>query len=205
MIILLMLVSAVIGYLLGSINTSLVVGGIRGKDIRKHGSGNAGTTNALRVLGKGAAIMVLAGDALKGVAACLIGGLITNDLTGVMAAGTGAILGHNWPLYFGFKGGKGVLTSAAVILMMDWKAGLISLGIFAAIVAFTRYVSLGSMVGAALFPVVALLLGRGPLFVTFATAIAALIIARHRPNIERLRKGTESKLGQKRPENGAGG
>lgn len=196
----LMIVCGVVGYLLGSINTSLVVGKFYGIDVRMHGSGNAGTTNTLRVLGKTAAIMVLAGDILKGIIACIAGGLITGDGSGVMAAGMGAILGHNWPLYFGFKGGKGVLTSAAVVFMMDWKAGLIVLGVFAVLVAVTRYVSLGSIIAAFLFPVVSLLLGRDLLFIVFAAAIALLIIARHRANIVRLVKGTESKLGEKSKE-----
>lgn len=193
----LMIVCGVVGYLLGSVNTSLVVGKFYGIDVRKHGSGNAGTTNTLRVLGKTAAIMVLAGDILKAIIACIAGRIITGGDAGVMAAGMGAILGHNWPVYFGFKGGKGVLTSAAVVFMMDWKAGLIVLGVFAVLVAVTRYVSLGSIIAAFLFPVVSLFLGRDLLFIVFAAAIALLIIARHRANIIRLVKGTESKLGEK--------
>jgi glycerol-3-phosphate acyltransferase PlsY len=198
MTIALVVITAVVGYLLGSLNTSLLVGRVYGVDVRQHGSGNAGTTNTLRVLGKSAALLVLAGDILKGVISCLAGFYLTGGDSGVIAAGTAAIIGHNWPLYFGFKGGKGVLTSAAVIFMMDWRIGLIVLGIFALVVAITRYVSLGSVVGAALFPVIAVLLGKEPVFSIFAAVIALMIILRHRSNIDRLLKGTESKLGAKK-------
>src|SRR5690606_25571535 len=126
--ILLNLASMIAGYLLGSLNTGVIVGKIYGKDIRSHGSRSAGLTNTLRVLGKKAALMVLAGDILKGVAACLLGSAIGAyfhqgdgaNYTGILAAGAGAVMGHNWPLYFGFKGGKGALTAAAVMFMADW-------------------------------------------------------------------------------------
>ena len=112
--------STLIGYLLGSMNSSLIVGRFYGVDIRKHGSGNAGTTNALRTLGKKAALLVLAGDALKGILAYIAGFLIYDGQLGGMLAGTSAILGHIWPVFFGFKGGKGVLTSLAVLFLIDW-------------------------------------------------------------------------------------
>lgn len=195
---LLMIVCGILGYILGSVNSSLIVGKFYGTDIRQHGSGNAGTTNTLRVLGKSAAALVFAGDILKGVIACLLGKLIAGDDAGVMAAGIGAIIGHNWPLYFGFKGGKGVLTSAAVVMMMDWRAGLICLAVFVLLVTITRYVSLGSIIGAGIFPIVSLIIGKNALFIAFSAAIAALIIFRHRSNIKRLLSGSESKLGQKK-------
>jgi glycerol-3-phosphate acyltransferase PlsY len=195
---LLMLICGITGYLLGSVNFSLIIGKFYGTDVRQHGSGNAGTTNTLRVLGKKAAAMVFAGDILKGVIACLLGRLIAGGDIGIMAAGFGAIIGHNWPLYFGFKGGKGVLTSAAVVMMMDWRAGAICLTVFIILVAITRYVSLGSIVGAGLFPIVSLVMGRNALFIIFSTAIAILIIFRHRSNIVRLLNGTESKLFKKK-------
>lgn len=193
-----LILTGVIGYLLGSANTSLIVGKIYGMDVRKHGSGNAGATNTLRTLGKTAAALVGIGDVLKGVIACLIGQLITGDASGLMLGGVGAIAGHNWPLYFGFKGGKGIFTSFAVVLMMDWKIGLILLGIFVILVAITRYVSLGSVVGSALFPVMGLVFNKGTQFVVFALILAILAIYRHLGNIERLVKGTESKLGSKK-------
>ncbi|MDP4182682.1 MAG: glycerol-3-phosphate acyltransferase, partial [Bacillota bacterium] len=102
------ILTCVIGYLLGSLNSSLIIGKIYGVDVRKHGSGNAGATNTLRTLGKKAALFVTLGDVFKGIIACLLGYfLLGND--GLMSAGIGAIIGHNWPLYFKFKGGKGVL------------------------------------------------------------------------------------------------
>ena len=114
---------------------------------------------------------------------------------GVMVAGTGAILGHNWPLYFGFKGGKGALTSLAVVAMMDWRIALIVVAIFAVLVGITRYVSLGSVVGAAALPVLSLIFVKEPIFVVFAVIIGALAIFKHQANIKRLLEGTESKLG----------
>lgn len=191
------IISGAIGYLLGSANSALIVGKFYRVDIREHGSGNAGTTNALRTLGKKAALLVLAGDLAKGIISCLIGLYIAGEV-GVMAGGTGAIFGHNWPVYFKFKGGKGVLTSLAVVLMMDWRIALIALGIFTVIVALTRYVSLGSIIGAGLFPVVALLFKRGIEFMIFALVIGLLIIFRHRSNIERILRSNESKLGSKK-------
>ncbi len=203
---------AVIGYLLGSLNTSIIVGKLYGTDIRKHGSGNAGMTNTLRTLGKAAALMVIAGDILKGVLSYLIGQLVVStvpgasslDLSGIggMAAGIAAIAGHNWPVYFGFRGGKGILTSFAVVMMMDWRLGLILLGIFAVIVAVTRYVSLGSIIASAAFPAGAAIKGNGPVFIIFSAVLAILAVARHNANIKRLISGSEAKLGQNKKANG---
>lgn len=189
--------TAVIGYLLGSANTSLIVGKFYGVDVRKHGSGNAGATNTLRTLGKTAAILVTVGDILKGIVSCLIGLYIAGDV-GVMAGGVAAVIGHNWPVYFGFKGGKGIFTSFAVILMMDWRIGLVLLGVFAVVLALTRYVSLGSIIGSALFPVVAWIFGKKIEFILFSLVIAVLAVVRHRANIRRILDGTESKFGSKK-------
>lgn len=204
----------VIGYLLGSVNTSIIVGKLYGVDIRKQGSGNAGMTNTLRTLGKAAAVLVIIGDVLKGVAAFLIGSMLvdpsiviassnsqgTLSLTGIggMVGGISAIAGHNWPVYFGFKGGKGILTSFSVVLMMDWKLGLILFALFFIVVAATRYVSLGSILACAAFPIAAYIKGNGIIFTLFAALLAVLAISRHRANIKRLLSGTESKLGSKK-------
>ncbi len=203
-----LVIAVIIGYLLGSLNTSIIVGKLYGTDIRKHGSGNAGTTNTLRTLGKAAAAMVLAGDILKGVIAYIIGNIVVNTIPetitlniagiGGMAGGIAAIAGHNWPVYFGFKGGKGVLTSISVVMMMDWKLGLILLGIFAVIVAVTRYVSLGSIVASVAFPVSAVIKGNSTVFIIFSAILAVLAISRHSGNIKRLLNGTEAKLGEKK-------
>lgn len=198
--IILLILSCIAGYLLGSANSSIIVGRFYNVDVRKHGSGNAGTTNTLRTLGKKAALFVLLGDILKGLLAYLVGYYITGSTLGGMVGGTAAILGHIWPVYFGFKGGKGVLTSLAVLLMIDWPIALVLLGIFIIIVLLTRYVSLGSIVGATLFPVLSLVLGRSTETVVFSALIAVLIIFMHRTNIKRLLKGTESKIGSKKQE-----
>lgn len=188
----------ILGYLLGSLNSSLLVGKVYGVDVRKHGSGNAGATNTLRTLGKKAAAFVILGDALKGVLACLIGSLLVGN-NGLMVAGIGSIVGHNWPLYFKFKGGKGVLTSFAVALMMDWKVALILFAIFAVVVAISKYISLGSIIGAALFPVAAYIhKSDDKLYLVISVIFAFLIILRHRSNIKRIVQGTESKFGKKK-------
>ncbi len=201
------ILTALIGYLLGSVNASLVVGKFYGVDVRKHGSGNAGATNTLRTLGKTAALFVSLGDVLKGMLACLIGHYIIGHIEdvgnlGIMIAGLFAVIGHNWPVYFGFKGGKGIFTSFAVILIMDWRMGLILLGFFIVIVIFTKYVSLGSVASAAFFPFISLIpaFEKSLIFTLFATIIALLAINRHRENIKRIINGTESKLGAKNNE-----
>jgi acyl phosphate:glycerol-3-phosphate acyltransferase len=192
------------GYLLGSLNTAAIVGKIYGKDISSHGSKSAGLTNTLRVLGKTAAAFVLAGDISKGVVACLIGlrlGVYVHsgeaiDCVSLLAAGAGAVIGHNWPVYFGFKGGKGALTGVAVLFMLDWVMALICLGFFAAIVAATRYVSLGTICATVLFAVISFVpvFGNGFYFHIFALLMAFIVIFKHRANIGRLLSGTENKL-----------
>jgi acyl phosphate:glycerol-3-phosphate acyltransferase len=193
-----------LGYLLGSFNTAVIVGKIYGKDISSHGSKSAGLTNTLRVLGRSAAVLVLAGDILKGVIACLIGlqfGVYVysgeaSDCVSLLAAGAGAVMGHNWPVYFGFKGGKGALTGAAVLFMFDWVMALICLGVFVLIVALTRYVSLGTISAAVLFLVISFVpvFGHTFYFHLFACLMALIIIFKHRANIQRLLSGTENKL-----------
>jgi glycerol-3-phosphate acyltransferase PlsY len=193
-----------VGYLLGSLNTSVIVGKIYGKDITAHGSKSAGLTNTLRVLGKTAAAFVLVGDILKGVIACLIGLRIgvyvqsgqAMECVSLLAAGAGAVAGHNWPIYFGFKGGKGMLTAAAVMVMINWVMTLICLGVFVLIVAASRYVSLGTICAAIVFVVLSFVPAFGNTFFLqiFALLIAAVIIFKHKANIQRLLSGTENKL-----------
>jgi len=193
-----------LGYLLGSFNTAVIVGKIYGKDISSLGSKSAGLTNTLRVLGRTAAVLVLVGDILKGVIACLIGLWLgvyvhsgeASDCVSVLAAGAGAVIGHNWPVYFGFKGGKGALTGAAVLFMFDWVMALICLGVFVTIVALTRYVSLGTISAAVLFLAISFVpfFGHTFYFQVFACLMALIIVAKHRQNIQRLLSGTENKL-----------
>jgi len=193
-----------LGYLLGSLNTAVIVGKIYGKDVRSHGSRSAGLTNTLRVLGKSAAVFVLAGDISKGVAACLIGlylGVYVHsgeavDCVSLLAAGAGAVIGHNWPVYFGFKGGKGALTAATVMFMFNWVMALICLGFFVLIVASTRYVSLGTISAAVLFVALSFMPAFGNTFYfdIFAGLTAFMIIFKHEENMRRLLSGTENKL-----------
>ncbi len=191
------IICAVVAYLLGSINSSIIVGKLFGiKDIRKHGSGNAGATNTLRTLGKRAALFTVLGDALKGVLAILVSYLIGDGELCTYAAGLGVVLGHNFPVFFGFKGGKGILTSIAVIYMVDWRIGIILTVISIGIMAISKYVSLGSVIGAILYPVLTVIFHLGNLsMIIFAVIMGALAVIRHRANIKRLLSGTENKLG----------
>jgi len=190
--------AATAGYLLGSLNTSLIVGKFYSTDVRKHGSGNAGMTNTLRTLGKKAALFVILGDVLKGILAYISGCYIYGDQTGGLLGGTACILGHIWPVFFGFKGGKGVLTAFAVLLMFDLPIALGLFLVFILIVLLTRYVSLGSITAAILFPVIAAVLGRDAQTLVFSSIIAALVILKHHANIRRLLNGTESKFSLKK-------
>ena len=190
------LIILVVAYLLGSINTSIIVSKIMiGDDIRNHGSGNAGATNTLRTVGKKGAIFVVLGDVLKAVAAVLVAKLISDSPNAVYIAGLGAVLGHNFPLYFRFKGGKGIIVSTVVILFADPLLGLITMIAAISIMAVSRYVSLGSVLGAVLFVILALVFKNSNAeFIVFAIMLAFLAIYMHRSNIARLLAGKESKL-----------
>jgi acyl phosphate:glycerol-3-phosphate acyltransferase len=193
-----------LGYLLGSLNTSVIVGKIYGTDITSLGSKSAGLTNTLRLLGKTAAAFVLIGDVLKGIVACLIGLYLgvtiqsgeARDCVSLLAAGAGAVIGHNWPVYFAFKGGKGALTAAAVMFVVNWLMALISLGLFVIVIAATRYVSLGTICASIVFVALSFVpaLGGTFYFQIFACLTAAIIIVKHRENIRRLLSGAENKL-----------
>ena len=193
-----------LGYLLGSLNTAVIVGKIYGKDIGSHGSKSAGLTNTLRVLGRSAAVLVLSGDILKGVTACLIGLRLgvyvysgaARDCVSLLAAGAGAVIGHNWPVYFGFKGGKGVLTALTVMFMINWVMALMSLGVFVIVVTLTRYVSFGTLCATVFFAAISFFpVFEGTFYFQIFTLLMALtLIFKHRENIQRLLSGTENKL-----------
>lgn len=202
MISIILFVSA-IAYFLGSINTSIIVSSVMGKaDIRTQGSGNAGATNTLRVLGKKAAIIVVLGDFLKGVLAVLVAKLAFeffelsgNEMIPQYFAALFVIVGHVYPVFFGFRGGKGIMTSIATVFMLDWEIAVILLLIFITIFFTTRYVSLGSCVSSVMYPVLVYMFhGHDTYFIASAVVCAVLALYKHRSNIQRLVRGTESKI-----------
>ena len=188
----------VFGYLFGSLNFAIIYSKLKGDDIRNHGSGNAGSTNVLRTYGKGAAAIVFSLDILKGVIAVMITRTFFNDMLYDCASALGAVLGHNFPLYYGFKGGKGVATSLAVLLVLHYPTALIGVAAFLVVVLFTKYVSLSSILAAVAAMISAFVFFKVSEFSIFCLIMGTLCIYRHRSNIKRLLNGTESKLGQKK-------
>jgi glycerol-3-phosphate acyltransferase PlsY len=187
---------ALIGYILGNISFAYLLGKlIMKKDVRNYGSGNAGTTNAIRAFGKKIGILVFIGDVLKGVVAVILGRLIAGQ-AGAYLGGAFAIVGHNWPVLLGFKGGKGVATTVGVMLFINPFLTLICFIIGLAIAALTRLVSLGSIIGMALAPLAAIIFVRPFDFklLLFCLFISSMSIFRHKENIKRLIKGNENKL-----------
>lgn len=203
-------ITALIAYLLGSISFAIIVSKVYAHDdVRKYGSKNAGMTNILRTYGKLPAFFTLLGDFLKGVLAVVIGRWIFSTM-GITAfdagyvAGFFALLGHLYPVYFGFKGGKGVLTSLGIILVVNPLVFLILLIIFLPILFITKIVSLISITGALLYPVITLVvdlcLRKPALFdVLFAALFSVIVIYKHKDNIRRLLNGTEKRIGDKKP------
>lgn len=193
----------IIAYLLGNISTSYIIAKkMIGVDIRTQGSGNAGSTNVLRTLGKKAGAMTFIGDLLKGVLAVLIGKVIAS-ISGVDVAIAGylgvigVVSGHNWPAFLGFRGGKGVATSLGSMIAINPILALSCFGVFLVIVAITKYVSLGAVVSISLSPVMMIITknNKGLLATLFLTMS---VIYTHRENIKRLLNGTERKLGEKK-------
>jgi glycerol-3-phosphate acyltransferase PlsY len=194
------------GYLVGSIPFGVIIGRAwRGVDVRQYGSRNIGFSNALRVLGPGPAFVVLLGDVLKGAAPVLAGrallrswGLQGLDLW-MLAVALAPILGHSFSIFLRFRGGRAVATTLGVLLGMSWPAALISLAVWLALVGVTRYISVGSMAASAAVPAY-MALSRAPWqWTAFWAAVGLLIILRHIPNMGRLLKGTEAKIGQTVP------
>lgn len=198
---------AVGGYLLGSIPTGYLVGRARGVDIRRVGSGNIGATNVMRVLGKTVGTWVLLADALKGGLATGLLPLLAARWTETAAvgpaewlrilAGVSAILGHNYTCWLRFKGGKGVATSAGVLIVLMPKAFAVCLGVWLLVFALSRIVSLASIAAAVALPLALVAFGRSPTLITVGIALGALAIYRHRSNIQRLLAGTEPRVGRK--------
>ena len=194
---LMLTICALIAYLIGSLNFGIIFTKLfTGKDLRDYGSGNAGSTNAYRVLGPKALLVVL-GDALKGVAAVLLGKLIFGE-DGQLCAYLFVLFGHAYPVFYNFHGGKGILTTAAAMLTIDWRVTAVLFTLFLIIVILTRYVSLGSMIAVILIPLTTYLFGSGDIeMVTALMFMSMWLVMLHRDNISRLLAGTESKFSLK--------
>ena len=198
-------IMAIIAYLIGSINFSVILSKkMAGFDVREKGSGNAGTTNMLRSVGKKAAAITLICDILKGVIAILIAigfGKIFKDVNGallVQVAGVAVILGHTFPIFFKYKGGKGVATSLGVLIMSNWQIGLICLVFALILIILTQMVSVGSIAAAILYPVLTLFIPQNYIvpgnYLIYSIVLAVIIIFNHRENVKRLLNGTENRI-----------
>ena len=208
------IIVAVIAYLIGSINFSIILSKrMAGFDIREKGSGNAGTTNMLRAVGKKAAVITLICDILKGVVSILIAvlaGKIVKNLDNallVQLAGIFVIIGHTFPIFFKFKGVKGIATSLGVLLMTNWQIGLICLVFALVLIALTRMVSVGSIAAGILFPVLVAFIDQNYIvptsnsnwsYLVFSIIVALLVIFNHRANVQRILNGTENRLSFKK-------
>lgn len=206
------LIVAIIAYLIGSVNFSVIISKkVAGFDVREKGSGNAGTTNVLRTVGKTAAAITLICDILKGVVSIGIALIAKNIIQGVdgsllvQLAGVFVILGHTFPVFFKFKGGKGIATSLGVLLMTNWQIGLICLVFALVLIALTRMVSVGSIAAAILFPVLVMFIDQNYIvpsnnwsYFIYSIIIAAFIIFNHRENIKRISNGTENRISFKK-------
>ena len=205
------IIVAIIAYLIGSINFSVIFSKkMAGFDVREKGSGNAGTTNMLRSVGKKAAAITLICDILKGVVAILIAMFVAwvfkveNASLLVQIAGIAVVLGHTFPIFFGFKGGKGVATALGILLMSNWQIGLICLVFGVVLIALTRMVSLGSCAAAVLFPVLTLfinehyIVSQGSSYFVYSVILAVIVLFNHRSNIKRILSGKENKISFKK-------
>ena len=205
------IIVTLVAYLIGSVNFSIIISKkMAGFDVREKGSGNAGTTNMLRSVGKKGAIFTLIGDCLKGVVAILFAIIVgkiaknTDKALLVQLAGIAVVLGHTFPIFFGFKGGKGVATSLGVLLMTNWQIGLICLVFALVLMALSKMVSLGSVGAAILFPVLVLFIhtnftvSEGSSYLIYSIILAVIVAFNHRSNIKRILNGTENKLSFKK-------
>lgn len=200
---------AIISYAIGSINFSVILSKkLAGFDVREKGSGNAGTTNMLRTVGKRAAIITLICDILKGIISILIAILIGNIVQNldkaflVQIAGLGVVIGHTFPLFFGFKGGKGVATALGIILLVNWQIGLICLLFGIVLIAVTKMVSLGSIMSAILFPILTIFIHNNYIvdgnYIAFGLLLGIFVTFNHRNNLRRILNGTENRINFKK-------
>ena len=199
--ILILITAALPAYFLGSINGAIITSKhLFRKDIRKYGSGNPGITNFYRVFGKAGALLVLFIDISKSVLPTIFGGFLFYTFFDMMIFGrvvTGlfVMLGHCFPIYYGFKGGKGVMAAGSIIFVVDWRVALVCWAVFILVVFLSRYISLGSMIGSLAFPAAIFIFSLGGyLEVIFAALCTTLLVVRHRSNIKRLITGTESRF-----------
>ena len=197
------LIIIVVAYLLGNISTSYIIGKkLAGVDIRTQGSGNAGSTNVLRTMGKKAGALTFAGDLLKGMLAVFFARILAHytgadEVTSAYIAVVFVVMGHNWPAFLGFKGGKGVATSLGSMLGINPILALSCFAFFLIIVAVTKYVSLGSVLGICISPIL-MLITHNPKGVWVTLFLSLSVVYTHRANIKRLLNGTERKLGEKK-------
>lgn len=205
---------AILSYLLGSLNFGVILSNtVKKEDVRESGSGNAGTTNMMRTYGKTLGLLTIAGDILKVMVAIWIAFKIidveelkvtldnASDYPQVVLksfAGLFAVLGHIFPCFFKFKGGKGVATSGGMVIMIDWRIALILLIIFALTILITKYVSLGSILMAVFYPVFIGIFYKDIILVLIATVFTIIVVVAHRENVKRLINHTENKIGQKK-------
>ena len=209
------IIMALIAYAIGSVNFSVILSKkMAGFDVREKGSGNAGSTNMLRSVGKKAAALTLICDILKGVVSISIAMILGNIIEGmnrellVQIAGIAVVIGHTFPIFFQFKGGKGVATSLGVLLILNWRIGLICLVFALVLMILTRMVSLGSCAAAVLFPVLTLFINdnytvltegkNGNVYFVYSLLLAVIVLYNHRSNIKRILNGTENKLSFKK-------
>lgn len=195
------IISILLGYALGCFQTSFILAKLIKKiDIREHGSGNAGSTNALRVLGPKIGFLTFIGDFAKAVIAVIIARMLFGSQLAGLYAGLGVVLGHNWPVVLGFRGGKGIASTLGIICAFDWRIGLTVWAICAIVILITRYVSLGSLLMVTMFPLSILIIYPGRIQESLiAFGLMGMALWRHRGNIKRLLAGEENKLGRKRP------
>ncbi len=196
------LICLIIGYGFGCFSTAYAIGKANNIDIRNYGSGNAGTTNALRTLGWKAGFLTFLGDAIKAIIPVLmVRFIIQDDVYGQLLplyAGLGVVLGHNFPFWLHFKGGKGIAATGGVMFADDWRLGIAAFILFTIVVIITRYVSLGSLMISVLFPVWIAIMFPGNLHMLIVSLIFTIsAFIKHRTNIKRLLNGTENKIGQK--------
>ncbi|MEK6673789.1 MAG: glycerol-3-phosphate 1-O-acyltransferase PlsY [Nitrospirota bacterium] len=187
----------VIGFVIGSVPFGLLIARIKGIDLRKTGSGNIGATNVLRAVGKVPALLTLIGDILKGTIAVALGGYFLDSRLMEGIVGLAAIAGHNFPLFLGFKGGKGVATSIGVLILFAPKAALITLALWLGVALITRYSSLGAIVSFGLLPLNVYLFDYTKEKLIISVIIASLLLIRHSVNIKRLLNGSESRIGER--------